>query len=82
MEEQEQWNTIPVLLIFFFFEFEFPSFCQPPIFLKYISDAFKEVYDELKKDKLSDPEDVDEYKSKNIFRVPPEARGDYFGGEL
>ena len=52
------------------------------IFLKYISDAFKEVYDELKKDKLSDPEDVDEYKSKNIFRVPPEARGDYFGGEL
>ena len=31
------------------------------IFLKYISDAFKEVYDELKKDKLSDPEDIDEY---------------------
>ncbi|GIU68805.1 MAG: DNA methyltransferase [Candidatus Woesearchaeota archaeon] len=49
------------------------------IFLKYISDAFKEVYDELKKDpeKLSDPEDIDEYKARNIFWVPPEARWDY-----
>ena len=47
------------------------------IFLKYISDAFKEVYDELKKDKLSDPEDIDEYKAQNIFWVPPEARWDY-----
>ncbi len=49
------------------------------IFLKYISDAFKEIYDELKNDpeKLSDPEDIDEYKSKNIFWVPPEARWDY-----
>jgi len=47
------------------------------IFLKYISDAFKEVYDELKQDKLSDPEDIDEYKAKNIFWVPPEARWDY-----
>ena len=35
------------------------------IFLKYISDVFKEVYNELKNDpeKLSDPEDKDEYKS-------------------
>ena len=49
------------------------------IFLKYISDAFLEVYDQLKRsqDKLSDPEDIDEYKSKNIFWVPPEARWDY-----
>ena len=47
------------------------------IFLKYISDAFKEVHDELKKDKLSDPEDIDEYKSRNIFWVPPESRWDY-----
>ncbi len=47
------------------------------IFLKYISDAFKEVYEELKKDKLSYPEDIDEYKSRNIFWVPPEARWDY-----
>ena len=49
------------------------------IFLKYISDAFKEVHDELKNDpeKLSDPEDIDEYRGKNIFWVPPEARWEY-----
>ena len=47
------------------------------IFLKYISDAFKEVYEELKKDSESDPEDIDEYKSRNVFWVPPEARWDY-----
>lgn len=49
------------------------------IFLKYISDAFKEVYQELVNDpeKLADPEDVDEYKSKNVFWVPREARWDY-----
>ncbi|MFC1560869.1 type I restriction-modification system subunit M [Candidatus Latescibacterota bacterium] len=49
------------------------------IFLKYISDAFKELYDELKGDPqgLSDPEDIDEYKAKNVFWVPPETRWDY-----
>jgi len=49
------------------------------IFLKYISDAFKEVFDELRNDPegLSDPEDVDEYKMRNVFWVPPEARWDY-----
>jgi type I restriction enzyme M protein len=49
------------------------------IFLKYISDAFKEVHDELKNDpeKLSDSEDIDEYKALNVFWVPPEARWDY-----
>ncbi|MBU4502434.1 MAG: type I restriction-modification system subunit M [Nanoarchaeota archaeon] len=49
------------------------------IFLKYISDAFQEVYNELKNDPegLSDPEDIDEYKAKNIFWVPPRARWDY-----
>jgi type I restriction enzyme M protein len=49
------------------------------IFLKYISDAFTEVYNELKNDpeKLADPEDVDEYKARNAFWVPPEARWDY-----
>jgi type I restriction enzyme M protein len=48
------------------------------IFLKYISDAFAEVYLELKNDpeKLSNPEDKDEYKAKNIFWVPPQARWD------
>ncbi|NLD66382.1 MAG: SAM-dependent DNA methyltransferase, partial [Crenarchaeota archaeon] len=49
------------------------------IFLKYISDVFKEVYGELKNDpeKLADPEDIDEYKARNIFWVAPEARWDY-----
>jgi len=46
------------------------------IFLKYISDAFQEVYEELKKDPegLSDPEDKDEYASKNVFWVPQNSR--------
>jgi len=49
------------------------------IFLKYISDAFLEVYNELKNDPegLSDPEDIDEYRGRNIFWVPPEARWEY-----
>ncbi|MFA5856893.1 MAG: class I SAM-dependent DNA methyltransferase [Candidatus Pacearchaeota archaeon] len=46
------------------------------IFLKYISDAFKEVYEEIKKEPDGDPEDVDEYKAKNIFYVPKKARWD------
>src|SRR3989344_4538033 len=44
------------------------------IFLKYISDAFTEVYEKLKKEKDSDPEDVDEYVSRRIFFVPKESR--------
>ena len=47
------------------------------IFLKYISDAFKEVYEELKKDKSSDPEDVDEYLYRRVFWVPEKARWNY-----
>jgi len=44
------------------------------IFLKYISDAFTEVYEKLKKEKDSDPEEVDEYVSRRIFFVPKVAR--------
>ena len=47
------------------------------IFLKYISDVFNDVFNELKNDKLSEPEDKDEYISRNIFWVPPEARWTY-----
>ncbi len=49
------------------------------IFLKYISDAFKELHDKLQNDPegLSDPEQIDEYKAENVFWVPPEARWDY-----
>ncbi|RAL21444.1 N-6 DNA methylase [Thermoflavimicrobium daqui] len=44
------------------------------LFLKYISDAFEEKYEELKQDEWSDPEDPDEYIAHNIFWVPQEAR--------
>ncbi len=47
------------------------------IFLKYISDAFTEVYEKLKKEKDSDPEDVDEYVSRRIFFVPKKARWEH-----
>src|ERR1700733_14152628 len=47
------------------------------IFLKYISDAFNEVYEEVKKDPTSDAEDKDEYISRRVFWVPKEARWDY-----
>jgi type I restriction enzyme M protein len=47
------------------------------IFLKYISDSFEELYNKLKKDKHSDPEDKDEYLAENVFYVPPSARWHY-----
>ncbi|PIN94132.1 N-6 DNA methylase [Candidatus Pacearchaeota archaeon CG10_big_fil_rev_8_21_14_0_10_31_24] len=47
------------------------------IFLKYISDSFEEAYKEISKDSENDPEEIDEYKSRNVFWVPPEARWSY-----
>ena len=44
------------------------------IFLKYISDAFQERYETLKKEPHADPEDRDEYTAENIFWVPKVAR--------
>ena len=46
------------------------------IFLKYISDAFEELYASLKAEEAqgADPEDKDEYKAENVFFVPAEAR--------
>jgi type I restriction enzyme M protein len=44
------------------------------IFLKYISDAFQDRYDELQTTPYADPEDRDEYTGENIFWVPKEAR--------
>ena len=49
------------------------------IFLKYISDAFTQKYEQLKleiKDG-ADPEDPDEYRGENIFWVLKEARWKY-----
>ena len=47
------------------------------IFLKYISDSFDELYDRLSIDKLSNPEDKDEYLAENVFYVPKLARWKY-----
>jgi len=51
------------------------------IFLKYISDAFEELHEKLKKGKGeyagADPEDRDEYKAENVFFVPLSARWTY-----
>jgi len=46
------------------------------IFLKYISDAFEELYARLNAEEAqgADPEDKDEYKAENVFFVPQEAR--------
>jgi type I restriction enzyme M protein len=46
------------------------------VFLKYISDAFVELYDKLKAEESAgaDPEDKDEYKAENVFFVPLGAR--------
>lgn len=47
------------------------------IFLKYISDAFDELYQKLQKQKHADPEDRDEYVQEGKFWVCPKARWSY-----
>ncbi|WP_047451242.1 type I restriction-modification system subunit M [Alistipes sp. ZOR0009] len=49
------------------------------IFLKYISDAFEELYNKLKAEEQmgADPEDKDEYSAENVFFVPQDARWYY-----
>jgi type I restriction enzyme M protein len=51
------------------------------IFLKYISDAFEELYKKLKAGEGeyagADPEDKDEYKAENVFFVPEDARWNF-----
>ncbi|WP_187646776.1 type I restriction-modification system subunit M [Nitrosophilus labii] len=51
------------------------------IFLRYISEAFEELYEKLKKGEGeylgADPEDRDEYIAENVFYVPPKARWEY-----
>ena len=48
------------------------------IFLRYISDAFEELFSKLQNGEGdyagADPEDRDEYNAENVFFVPPEAR--------
>lgn len=51
------------------------------IFLKYISDAFEELFNKLNSGEGeyagADPEDKDEYKAENVFFVPTEARWNF-----
>jgi len=51
------------------------------IFLKYISDAFEELFHKLQSGEGeyagADPEDKDEYKAENVFFVPEKARWSY-----
>ena len=53
------------------------------IFLKYISDAFDELYQKLEATKHetgADPEDKDEYTAERVFYVPPQARWKWLQG--
>lgn len=51
------------------------------IFLRYISEAFEELYHKLQSGEGdyagADPEDKDEYKAENVFFVPENARWSY-----
>jgi type I restriction-modification system DNA methylase subunit len=55
------------------------------IFLRYISDAFEELYSKLQKGEGdyagADPEDRDEYNAESVFFVPPKARWSYLQSE-
>lgn len=46
------------------------------IFLKYISDAFKELYQKLigEVKEGAEPEDKNEYTAEKVFYLPPSAR--------
>src|SRR5664279_2569374 len=52
------------------------------IFLKYISDAFTELYQKLTAEKSegADPEDKNEYTAEKVFYVPPSARWKWLQG--
>jgi len=56
---------------------EYKHFVLGLIFLKYISDAFEELFETLKAGEGefagADPEDKDEYKAENVFFVPSDA---------
>jgi type I restriction enzyme M protein len=52
------------------------------IFLKYISDAFEELFQKLTAEKSegADPEDKNEYTAEKVFYVPPSARWTWLQG--
>ena len=47
------------------------------LFLKYISDSFEARHKELQKLKKTEGADADEYRSENVFWVPPNAHWSY-----
>ncbi len=53
------------------------------IFLKYVSDAFGELREQLEAeiDEGADPDDVDEYRWRNVFWVPAPARWDVLAAQ-
>ena len=54
------------------------------IFLKYISDAFEELYQKLVAEKAegANPEDKNEYIAEKVFYVPPSARWKWLQGRV
>ncbi|MEP2533844.1 class I SAM-dependent DNA methyltransferase [Shimia sp.] len=44
------------------------------LFLRYVSESFQRLHDELSKDDYADPEDRDEYLAESVFWVPEAAR--------
>lgn len=44
------------------------------LFLRYVSESFQRMHDQLAEDDYGDPEDPDEYLAENVFWVPEEAR--------
>lgn len=55
---------------------EYKHVVLPLIFLKYVSDSFKLVQDEVAAEPDGLPEDMDEYVARGVFWVPSEARWD------
>lgn len=55
---------------------EYKHVVLPLIFLKFVSDSFKLVYDEVAAEPDGLPDDIDEYVARGAFWVPPEARWD------
>ncbi len=44
------------------------------LFLRYVSESFQRLHDQLAQDDYADPEDPDEYLAESVFWVPEEAR--------
>jgi len=79
--EKKLWKTIDKLLKNMDAA-EYKHIVLGLIFLKYISDAFEELHQELmsKIREGADPEDKNEYTAEKVFYVPPSARWKWLQG--